>query len=118
MKNWIAIALASAALLLAAGPQQYTGVVTDNMCGGDHKSMNMGADAKCVVECVKSMGGKSALSDGRTSWELSDQKGAEKFAAKKVTVTGTADEKTKRLKVDSMAAARVTLAQEHAQNHA
>jgi hypothetical protein len=104
MKKQIAIAIASWALLFAAGPQKYTGTITDNMCGGDHKSMNMGPDAKCVTECVKTMGGKYALWDGKTAWELSDQKGAEKFAAKKVTVTGTADEKTKILKVDSIAA--------------
>jgi hypothetical protein len=106
MKKPIAIAIASTALLFAAGPQQYTGTISDNMCGADHKSMNMGADATCVTECVKSMGGKYVLWDGKTSWELSDQKGAEKYAARKVTVTGTIDEKAKTLKVDSIAAAQ------------
>jgi len=106
MKKPIAIAIASAAPMFAAGPGKYTGTITDNMCGADHKSMNMGADAKCVTECVKSMGAKYVLWDGQTSWELSDQKGAAKFAASKVTVTGTADEKTKTLKVDSIAAAQ------------
>ena len=106
MKNYIVIAAASAALAFAAGPQKYTGTISDSMCGGEHKSMNMGTDAKCVTECVKSMGGKYVLWDGKTSWQLRDQKGAEKFAAKKVTVTGTLDEATKTLKVDSIAAAR------------
>lgn len=106
MKKSLAIAAAATALAFAAGPGKYTGTITDNMCVADHKSMNMGPDAKCTVECVKSMGGKYVLYDGTTAWELSDQKGAEKFAAKKVTVTGTADEKTKTLKVDSIVAAK------------
>ena len=106
MKTIIAILVASGALLLAAGPEKYTGVITDNMCAGDHKSMNMGTDPKCTVECIKSMGGKYALWDGKTAWELSDQKAPEKFAAKKVTVTGTADPVTKILKVDSIVAAK------------
>ncbi len=104
MKKSIAIAIAATALLFAAGPQKYTGIVTDNMCKADHKSMNMGPDAKCARECVKSMGGKYVLWDGTTAWELSDQKRAEKFAARKVTVTGTVDDRAKTLKVDSIAA--------------
>jgi hypothetical protein len=36
---------------------------------------------------------------------LSDQKTPEKFAAKKVTVTGTLDAKSKTIQVDSMVAA-------------
>jgi hypothetical protein len=76
------------------------------MCGGtDHKAMNMGTDAKCVTECVK-MGAKYALFDGKTAYTLSDQKAAAKFAAKKVTVTGTLDEKTKTINVSSIAAAQ------------
>ena len=107
MKQAIAIiALSAAMTVAAAAAEKYTGVITDNMCAGDHKSMNMGPDAKCVTDCVKSMGGQYALWDGKTAWVLSDQKGAEKFAAKKVTVTGTADPATKTLKVDSIAADR------------
>ena len=105
MKKWIAIGAASAALTFA-GSQQYTGTITDNMCGTDHKGMNMGPDAKCVTECVKTMGAKYVLWDGQNSWKLSDQKGAEKFAAKKVTVTGTLDEKSRTLKVDSISGAQ------------
>ena len=104
MKKWIGIAAAVCAF--AAGPQKYTGTITETMCKGDHKSMNMGPDAKCVVECVKSMGGKYALWDGTTAWELSDQKTPEKFAGKKVTVTGTEDPATSTLKVQSIAAAK------------
>jgi hypothetical protein len=37
---------------------------------------------------------------------LSDQRMAEKFAAKKVRVTGTLDTKTKTIQVDSISAAK------------
>jgi hypothetical protein len=104
MKRWIVAAAAVCAF--AAGPEKYTGVITDTMCKADHKDMNMGPDAKCTVECVKSMGGKYALWDGTTAWELSDQKTPQKFAGKKVTVTGTADAAAKTLKVQSISAAK------------
>ncbi len=106
MKKTIALFAAAAALSFGA---TFTGVITDNMCNGpDHKAMNMGPDAKCVTECVKGMNGKYVLYDEakKTSYVLSDQKTPEKFAAKKVTVTGTLDEKTKTIKVDSIAAAK------------
>ena len=109
MKKKIAIGFAAASLiLLAAGKQTFTGVITDSDCAkGDHKAMNMGPpDAKCVTECVKGMGGKYVLYDGKEAYTLSDQKNAEKFAAKKVTVKGTLDAKTKTIQVDSMVAAK------------
>src|ERR1043166_869273 len=104
MKKIIAIAIASAALGLAAGEKQtFTGVITDDMCDkADHKSMNMGPDPKCVSECIKGMGGKYVLFDGKNSYVLSDQKTPEKFAAKKVTVSGTLDAKNKTIKVDKI----------------
>ena len=109
MKKKIAIGIAAAALLLAAAEKQtFTGVITDSDCSkGDHKAMNMGPpDAKCVTECVKGMGGKYVLYDGKEAYTLSNQKNAEKFAAKRVTVKGTLDAKTKTIQVDSMAAAK------------
>src|SRR5436305_667459 len=104
MKKKIAIALASSALMFAAGGETFTGTITDTMCGGDHNGMNMGAPEKCVTECVK-MGSKYALWDGKTAYELSDQKAAAKFAAKKVKVTGTKDNTAKTIKVESIAPA-------------
>jgi len=102
----IAIGIAAAALLFAA-PATFTGVITDSECAkGDHKAMNMGPDAKCVTECVKGMGAKYVLYDGKEAYTLSDQKNAEKFAAKKVTVSGTLDAKTKTIKVDKITAAK------------
>ncbi|MDR3700677.1 MAG: hypothetical protein P4L56_13620 [Candidatus Sulfopaludibacter sp.] len=103
----IALSLATAALLLAAGgPLTLTGTITDTMCGGDHSAMNMHPDLKCITECVKSMGAKYALWDGKTVYELSDQKGASKFAAQRVNVSGTVDSGTKTIQVVSIARAK------------
>jgi len=106
MKKTIAVFAASAALAFAAS-QTFTGTITDDMCAkADHKDMKMGTDEKCVTECIKGMGGKYVLYDGTKTYSLSDQKAPAKFAAKKVTVTGTLDEKTNTIKVDSIAAAK------------
>jgi hypothetical protein len=91
MKKTIGILFAAAVLGSGA---TFTGVITDNMCdNADHKDMKMGNDAKCVVECVKGMNGKYVLWDSaaKKTYKLSDQKTPEKFAAKKVTITGTLD---------------------------
>ena len=104
MKKTLLLFAAAAALGFGA---TFTGVITDNMCdNADHKDMKMGNDAKCVVECVKGMNGKYVLYDStaKKAYKLSDQKTPEKFAAKKVTVTGTLDGDT--IQVQSMAAAR------------
>jgi len=102
----IAIGIVAAALTLAA-PGTFTGLITDSECAkGDHTAMNMGPGAKCVTECVKGMGAKYVLFDGKEAYTLSDQKSAEKFAAKKVTVVGTLDDAGKNLKVDSIVAAK------------
>ncbi len=89
----------------AASQQTYTGVITDSMCGNNHAMMKVTPDSKCVTECVKH-GAKYALYDGKATYVLSDQKTPEKFAAKKVVVNGTLDEKTKTIKVDSIALAQ------------
>jgi len=104
MKKQLALALASATLMCAA---DFTGVITDDMCDkADHKSMNMGPDAKCVASCIKGMSGKYVLYNGKDTYVLSDQKTPEKFAAKRVTVSGTLDAKTKTIKVDKIIAAK------------
>jgi len=106
MKKIFSLAIAAATLSFGA---TFTGVITDSMCdNADHKDMKMGADAKCVAECVKGMGGKYVLYDAgsKTVYKLSDQKAPEKFAAKKVTVTGTLDDATKTIAVQSIAAAK------------
>ena len=108
MKLQLTILMIAAGLMFAAGNKQtFTGTITDNMCEkADHKAMNMGPNPKCVVECVKGMGAQYVLYDGKTAYTLSDQKTPEKFAAKKVTVTGTLDQKTKTIQVDSIQASK------------
>ncbi len=106
MKQAISTLLFGAALLAAADkPQTFTGVITDTMCGAKH-TMGISPDEKCVRECVK-MDSKTkyALLVGKGVYVLSDQQTPEKFAAQKVTVTGTLFEKTKVIKVDKIEAA-------------
>ena len=108
MRKQIATALVSAVLLCAApASQKFTGTITDDMCGKDgHADMKMGSDAKCVTECVKGMNGKYVLYDGKDVYALSDQKTPAKFAAKKVSVTGTLDPATRTIKVEKIEAAK------------
>ena len=102
MKKTLFAFFASAALLSAA---TFTGTITDSMCGNDHKAMNVSPDAKCVRECVK--GGSSyLLFDGKNAWKLSDQKTPERFAARRVRVTGTLDAKAGAIRVDKIEPAR------------
>jgi len=106
MKPSILTILFMAALAAAPGKQTFTGVITDSMCAtGDHSRMRMGSnDAECTIACVQAHGAQYVLYDGKESYTLSDQQKPEKFAGKKVTVTGTLDAKTKTIKLDSIAA--------------
>lgn len=108
MKRSFSIVLAIAwAASVALGAQTFTGVITDDMCDkADHKAMNMGPPAKCVTECIKGMDGKYVLFDGKNAYVLSDQKTPAKFAAQKVTVTGTLDAKTKTIQVEKITPAK------------
>ncbi len=108
MRPVIVTLLVIAALAAAPGKQTFAGIITDSMCSdGDHSHMKMGpTDAECTKACVDIHGASYVLYDGKTSYTLSDQKTPEKFAGKKVTVTGTLDAKTKTIRVDSIAAAK------------
>lgn len=103
MKYTMSLIFGGALLAAAANQQTFTGVITDSMCGSDHAMMKVTPDSKCVQECVKH-GSRYALFDGKSLYILSDQKAPEQFAGRKVKVTGTLYEKTKILKVDSIAA--------------
>lgn len=89
------------ALGAADAPRTFTGVITDTLCGAGHAMMKAQSDAACVKLCVKGSG-QHALFDGQNVLKLSDQKMPAKFAAQKVKVVGTFDEKTKTIKVASM----------------
>ena len=106
MKLSVLSILAGAVLAAAPGKQTFTGVITDSMCAnGDHSRMKMGSnDAECTIACVQAHGAQYVLYDGKRSYTLSDQQTPEKFAGKKVTVTGTLDAKTTTIKLDSIAA--------------
>ena len=89
-------------------PQTFVGTITDNMCPmASHTQMQMGpTDADCVKACVAAHGAAYVLYDGKQTYELSDQKTPEKFAAQRVRVTGTLDAKTNTIAVQSIAAAK------------
>ena len=95
------------ALGAAPGTETFTGVITDNECGkADHSLMRMGpTDAECAVACSNYHGATYVLYDGKNTYALSDQKTSEKLAARKVTVVGTLDARTKTIAVESMSEA-------------
>jgi hypothetical protein len=104
MKKTFLLTLAAAGSMLAA---TFTGTITDSGCAkADHKAMGIGSDEQCVKGCVKAHGAKYVLWDGAKTYELSDQKTPEQFAAKKVTVNGTLDAQTNTIKVASIKAAQ------------
>ncbi len=107
MKRIALLFMAGGLLLTAAEKRMFTGVITDTMCGADHKMMKISPDPKCVRECVKHdpKANKYALYDGKNVYVLSDQQTPEKFAGEKVKITGTLFEKTKIIQVDKIEAA-------------
>ncbi|MDQ6698627.1 MAG: DUF5818 domain-containing protein [Acidobacteriota bacterium] len=98
--------LLATSIYAAEKSKSYTGVITDEMCGADHKVMGVSPDSKCIQDCIKDMKSKYALATGGKVYVLSDQKSPEQFAGKKVRIEGTLDEKGKTLNVKSIAAAK------------
>ena len=100
--------LALAALAAEPGKQTFRGVITDSMCArGDHSKMQMGpTDAECTKACILEHGATYVLFDGTHAYDLSDQQAPEKFAGRRVTITGALDAKTQTIHVDSIAAAK------------
>ncbi len=101
----VATVFLASSILFAAANQTRTfiGIITDSMCGKDHKAMKITPEDRCVRECVK-YGSKYALYDGKNVYVLSDQQRPSSFAAKKVKITGVLDVTTKILKVESIQA--------------
>jgi hypothetical protein len=108
MKRIAVSAVLLATLAVPQGKQKFTGTITDSMCEtSDHSRMKMGpTDGECTVACVQAHGALYVLYDGKEVYTLSDQQTPEKFAGKKVTVTGTLDAKAKKIQVESMVAAK------------
>jgi len=99
-------------ILAGLGPAQgnkrtFAGTITDGMCAAaDHSQMRMGPnDAECTIGCVDAHGALFVLYDGKDVYTLSDQKAPEKFAGKKVSVTGTLNASARTIQVDSIALA-------------
>jgi len=74
---------------------------TGTMCGANHTMMKDQPDDKCIRMCVKGSS-EYALFDGQNVFKLTNQTKSAKFAAQKVKVTGTLDEKTKTIKITSI----------------
>ncbi|MSV34738.1 MAG: hypothetical protein EXQ47_03970 [Bryobacterales bacterium] len=108
MRVSIGILFFLVALAAGQGKQSFTGVITDSMCAtANHAQMRMGpTDPECVIACVRAHDAVYVLYTGKEAFDSSDQKIPEKFAGKKVTVTGTVDAKTKTIKVESMVEAK------------
>ena len=104
----IIVMLALAGMSAGQGGHTFTGVITDSECStADHSHMRMApTDAECVSACVSEHGASYVLFDGKNVYALSDQKTPEKFAALKVTITGTLDAGGKAIHVDSIRAAK------------
>jgi len=108
MKLLLYSLLAIAVLAAAPAKQTFSGVITDSMCArGDHSKMQMGpTDAECTIACIREHGATYVLYDGKHAYDLSDQQTPERFAGKKVTITGILNAKTYTIQVDSIAAAK------------
>jgi len=76
-------------LIDATRMQTFTGIISDSMCGTDHRAMNVTPQSKCVLECVKSSSNvKYVLLAGKNKYTLGDQRTPERLAGQKVKVTG------------------------------
>jgi hypothetical protein len=96
--------LALAAAIFAEPSTEFSGVITDTMCGAKPHGdmMKDKSDAECVRICARGSYAY-ALASGSSVLKLSDQKTSGKYAGQKVRVTGAYDEKSKTLRVVSIA---------------
>jgi hypothetical protein len=106
--KFLLVLLAATVVVPPQSTRTFTGTITDSMCDrGDHSRMRMGpTDAECAVACAEEHDAPFVLYDGKDVYSLSDQQSARKFAARKVTVGGALDAKTKRITVTSIAPAK------------
>jgi len=107
MRVLLASALVFAALFQSQEARTFTGTITDSECANaNHALMRMGdTDPECVKACLDFHAATFVLYDGSVTYALSDQTAPAPFAGRKVTVTGTLDEKTRRITVRSITAA-------------
>ena len=105
MKSILLATVFATVLAAANQPQTFTGVITDTMCKKEHTMVAGQPDDKCIAMCVKGTSSQYGLYDGKEVLKLSDQKTPAKFAAQRVKITGTLNEKTKTIKVATIEAA-------------
>lgn len=98
-----ALLLALCTLSAAAAPRTFDGVISDSECGGSHADMRMGeTDAECVKACFDAHGASYVLWDGQRVLALSDQRAAQPFAGRAVTVRGTLNDAGTAIAVESI----------------
>jgi len=79
-------------------PEIFQGMITDSRCGSRHSQTE---PAWCVRACV-AQGAQYVLDDGKRLYKLSDQRDAERYAGRKVSVSGSLGDDSRYLKVSSM----------------
>lgn len=101
-------------LARAAGDKIFEGEIADTQCAlnvhslhQSHQEMiEMGeagsSPADCTLYCVKNRGGRYVLQTKHEVYKLDNQDLPEKFAGKKVKLTGTLDPKTNTIQVRSI----------------
>jgi len=99
-----------------SGQNIFEGEIADSSCAMNVHSLThshqemlknqgkyMGHDARsCSQYCVRKMGSEYVLSNNNEVYHLDDQSKAAAFAGEKVSVTGTLDESTKTIHVESI----------------
>jgi streptogramin lyase len=107
MRPLLSVLLGLSALSPAQTTQTVTGIISDSECAeAGHTAMRMGStDAECVAACIDAHGASYVLVAGEAVYALSDQKSPATFAARRVSVTGRLDPKTKTIVVASIVAA-------------
>lgn len=103
---FVPLAAALGCAIAAAQPRVFTGVISESMCGRDHAAMKISPESKCVTECARASGVRYVLVAGKEIFTLSDQKTPARFAARKVSVKGVLDSKTRTIAVESIEAAK------------
>ena len=105
VKPLLLTVIVTAVAAQAQSPRTFQGTITDSECAkADHSQMHMGdTDAECVKACMDYHDARLALFDGTAALEIVNQAVAVKFAGRKVTVTGSLDEKTRRLTITEIA---------------
>jgi hypothetical protein len=97
----VAVLVLAGSAARAESSKTFVGVITDTMCTTNHKPMKVSPDERCVRECVRdARTHRYALTDGKSTYILSDQETPAKFAGKKVKIVGLLYVKTNILRVD------------------